>query len=120
MRVARRSLLSAGLLACAAPVRADRPVHDGAGRSALVPRVIRRVFPAGPPAAILLYTLAPDLMAGWSARVPGPHNAPFLLPEAVALPDVCRLTGRDNTANMEAILRHRPDPLLDYGAVAPT
>lgn len=120
MRVARRCLLSAGLLACAAPVRADRPVRDAAGRSALVPRVIRRVLPAGPPAAILLYTLAPDLMAGWSARVPGPHDAPFLLPEAVALPDVGRLTGRDNTANMEAILRHRPDLVLDYGAVAPT
>jgi iron complex transport system substrate-binding protein len=40
-------------------------------------------------------------------------------PTAAALPEVGRLTGRDNTANLEAVLAARPDLVLDYGSVAP-
>ena len=40
-------------------------------------------------------------------------------PAAAALPEVGRLTGRDNTANLEAVLAQRPDLVLDYGSVAP-
>jgi iron complex transport system substrate-binding protein len=42
-----------------------------------------------------------------------------MLPEAAALPEIGRLTGRDNTANIEAVLRQRPDLVLDYGSVRP-
>jgi iron complex transport system substrate-binding protein len=40
-------------------------VTDAAGRAVTIPDKVTRVFPAGPPAAILLYTLAPDLLLGW-------------------------------------------------------
>ena len=42
-----------------------RPATDDAGRTVSVPANINRVMAAGPPASILLYTLAPELMAGW-------------------------------------------------------
>ena len=36
------------------------------------------------------------------------------------MPEVGRLTGRDNTANVEAVLAQRPDLILDYGSVGTT
>jgi len=115
----RRALLAAPSLLLAWPARAAREVADATGRRIAVPDRIARIFPAGPPAAILTYTLAPDLLAGWPARPPRPNEAAFMDPAAAALPEVGRLTGRDNTANLEAVLAARPDLVLDYGSVAP-
>ncbi|MGX9961694.1 ABC transporter substrate-binding protein [Roseomonas sp. F4] len=116
----RRALIGAALAGLAKPARAERLVADATTRRIAVPDRITRVLPAGPPAAILLYTLAPDLLAGWPARPPSPAEAAFLEPRAAALPQIGRLTGRDNTANLEAVLAQRPDLVLDYGAVGPT
>ncbi|MCU0985230.1 MAG: ABC transporter substrate-binding protein [Acetobacteraceae bacterium] len=115
----RRALLAAPALLAGAEARAARTVTDATGRSITVPETVTRVFPAGPPAAILLYTLAPELLAGWPARPPRPAEAAFMLPEAAALPEIGRLTGRDNTANVEAVLSQRPDLVFDYGSIRP-
>lgn len=120
--LARRPLLAA-LAALAVPARAQtgaREVRDAAGRVAILPARITRVFPAGPPASILIWSLAPDLLAGWPGRGLRPAELAFMAPEAAALPTLGRLTGRDNTANMEAVLAQRPDLVLDYGSIAPT
>jgi hypothetical protein len=60
----RRSFLTLSILcwSCAALAGA---VVDATGRSVDVPAQIARVLPAGPPAAILLSALAPELMLGW-------------------------------------------------------
>jgi len=77
------------------------------------------VFPAGPPAAILLYTLAPELLLGWP-RANSAEEREFLLPDVGARPEVGRLTGRGNTANLESVIALRPDLILDVGYVDPT
>ncbi len=113
-------VLSASMLSGQAGAQTTgRTVRDGAGRSVPLPGPIGRVLPAGPPASILLWSLAPDLMTGWVRR-PSPAELAFLPPEAAALPEVGRLTGRDNTANVEAVLAQRPDLVLDYGSVGVT
>jgi iron complex transport system substrate-binding protein len=62
----RRALLLGASAALAAPRTGHAAiVTDAAGRAVPVPDKVARVFPAGPPAAILLYTLAPDLLLGW-------------------------------------------------------
>ena len=100
---------------------AQAPFLDDAGRAVALPGgPVRRVHAAGPPAAILLHALAPDLLTGWPARPPSPAEAAFLPEASAKLPEVGRLTGRDNTANLEALLRERPDLVLDYGSVRPT
>jgi iron complex transport system substrate-binding protein len=94
-------------------------VTDGAGRSVAVPARVERVFPAGPPAAIMLYTVAPDLLLGWP-RANRPEEREFLLPDIGGRPEVGRITGRGNTANLEVVLALKPDLILDIGSVNAT
>ena len=91
-------------------------VVDATGRGVEVPEHIARVLPAGPPAAVLLAALAPDLMLGWTSPVSDDARA-LLAPEAARLPQVPRLTGRDDVA--DKIVALKPDLILDYGTVAP-
>jgi iron complex transport system substrate-binding protein len=94
-------------------------VTDAAGRAVPVPAKVTRVFPAGPPAAILLYTLAPDLLLGWP-RANRPEELQYLLPDIGRRPEIGRITGRGNTANLEVALALKPDLILDVGSTRPT
>lgn len=117
--IGRRSFL-AGLAAPALARRAwAQSVTDGAGRTIAIPSRVERILPAGPPASILVYVLAPDLLAGWTRR-PTPEEAAFLLPDIAARPEVGRITGRGNTANLELVLSARPDLIVDSGSVRRT
>jgi iron complex transport system substrate-binding protein len=116
-----RRTFSAALLAALTWPRMARAasVTDATGRAIEIPSRVTRVFPAGPPAAILLYTLAPDLLIGWP-RANRAEEREFLLPDIGARPEVGRLTGRGNTANLELVLALKPDLILDVGSVAAT
>jgi iron complex transport system substrate-binding protein len=94
-------------------------VTDATGRALKIPEKVTRVFPAGPPAAILLYTLAPDLLIGWP-RANRPEEREFLLPDIGARPEVGRITGRGNTANLETVIALKPDLILDVGSTSQT
>jgi iron complex transport system substrate-binding protein len=116
----RRTLLtglSASLLAPRAASAAT--VKDATGRAIQIPERVQRVFPAGPPAAILLYTLAPDLLIGWP-RANRPEECEFMMPSVCTRAEVGRITGRGNTANVEHVLALKPDLILDIGSTAPT
>ena len=120
IKLDRRALL-AGAAALATTSRATQAeaIRDGAGRSVTAPATIARVFPAGPPAAILLYTLAPDLLLGWP-RANRPEERAFLLPDIGSRPELGRITGRGNTANLEAVLTLQPNLIVDVGATTDT
>jgi iron complex transport system substrate-binding protein len=117
MRLDRRTFLGglSALLLSPADGQAAT-VTDSAGRIVPVPGSVARVFPAGPPAAITLYTVAPDLLLGWP-RANRPDEREFLDPRIGARPEVGRITGRGNTANLEAVLALKPDLILDVGVV---
>jgi ABC-type Fe3+-hydroxamate transport system substrate-binding protein len=95
------------------------PVIDLAGRRVEIPDRISRVLAAGPPASILLYTLAPEKMIGW-VRTPSSAEKAFLLDSVRELPEYGRLTGRGGTANLEDVLKFKPDLIIDIGSVGPT
>ncbi|MEJ2376397.1 MAG: iron ABC transporter substrate-binding protein [Pseudolabrys sp.] len=120
MPLTRRMFIAASAAALAAPRLAHAAgVSDATGRTLSIPAKVTRVFPAGPPAAILLYTLAPDLLLGW----PRPNRAEecaYLLPKVCTRPTVGRLTGRGNTANLEVVLALKPDLILDVGSTRAT
>jgi iron complex transport system substrate-binding protein len=98
---------------------ASRTVADSAGRHVKIPGKISRVIAAGPPASVLLYTLAPEKMVGW-VRAPRPSEKAFLSEKVRDLPEYGRLTGRGGTANLETILKFKPDLIVDSGSIRPT
>jgi iron complex transport system substrate-binding protein len=120
MGVTRRTFLaSASAAILTPPVARAAAVNDDTGRTLQVPPNVARVFPAGPPAAILLYTLAPDLLLGWP-RANRPEECAFMLPDICAKPEVGRITGRGNTANLETVIALKPDLILDVGSTRET
>lgn len=120
MSLTRRTFLAATAASFAiARFARAAAVTDATGRTLQVPANVARVFPAGPPAAILLYTLAPDLLLGWP-RANRPEECAYLLPDICARGEVGRLTGRGNTANLESVLALKPDLILDVGSTSTT
>jgi iron complex transport system substrate-binding protein len=122
--VRRRDLLSlsAGAiagLAFAPPIAQAKPFTDSARRRVDLPDEIRRVFPAGPPASVTLFTVAPEKMIGWT-RAPTPDARPFLPTRYADLPEIGRLTGRGNTVNLESVVQLAPDLVLDVGSTNAT
>jgi iron complex transport system substrate-binding protein len=101
----------------ARPVTAAE-IEDATGRKT-IPDKVERVMAAGPPASVVLYVLAPEKMIGWTAA-PRPNEKPLLKPEVRDLPELGRLTGRGDTANVEVVLKAKPDLILDFGTVNPT
>src|SRR5215813_11991638 len=90
---------SAALLACALAVASAvhasaRTVTDAAGRTVEVPDRIEHVLAAGPPAAVVLYTLAPEKLVGW-VRDLNAQEAEFIAPAYRRLPVIGRITGKE-------------------------
>jgi iron complex transport system substrate-binding protein len=115
----RNFLVAAGMLLALVGTAEARPFTDAGGRIVEIPDTITRVLPAGPPAAVLVYSVSPDALAGW-INEPSAKAKPFLLPDAATLPAYGRLTGKGGTANMEAVLAAKPDIIIDVGTVNDT
>ena len=91
-------------------------MHDATARLVQIPDHPTRVLPAGPPAAVLLGALAPDLLMGWPYPL-SPETRAWL-PDAInVLPTVPMLTGRQDVIYQVAALG--PDLILDFGTVSP-
>jgi iron complex transport system substrate-binding protein len=121
VRSASVALLLAGVLTAIATVAVDASqfVVDSTGRRVEIPDRIARVQPAGPPATVLIYALAPEKLIGW-VRKPREAELAYLSPVVRNLPEVGRLTGRGDTANVEAVMAAKPDVIIDFGSVTPT
>src|SRR5262245_34454347 len=111
-------LLLALLPAVALPANAQA-IADGAGRKVAVPEKVERVYAAGPPASMLVFAIAPDKLVGWT-RAFRADEAAFVAPKYGALPELGRLTGRGNTANVEVLLNARVELVVDAGSTAET
>ncbi|WP_037256134.1 iron ABC transporter substrate-binding protein [Rhodovibrio salinarum] len=109
-------LLATGAFAATAAGAQQRNFTDDAGRTVQLPGQVDSVYPTGHPASILLYTLAPETLAGWTRTLPSDMQG--LMPARYQeLPVIGRLSGRGDTANLERVLTLAPDVLFDYGAV---
>lgn len=95
------------------------PLWPGAAPARQAQRRPARTFAAGPPAAALVYALAPDALVGWPSALDA-EAAALLGPRARALPVVGRLAGRASTVSSETLLRLAPDLILDVGSTDAT
>jgi iron complex transport system substrate-binding protein len=113
------ALAAVALCAAAFVAWGQTRITDATGRSVAVPARVERMYAAGPPASVLLLALAPQKMVGWT-RAPRPDEAAYLPDSVVRLPELGRLTGRGNTANVEVVMREKPDLILDVGSTSAT
>jgi iron complex transport system substrate-binding protein len=89
---------------------------DDANREVPLPVRVSRVFAAGAPAEVLLYTLVPDMLVGRN-RVPEGEAVEYF-PAAYRTPVFIRqLPEVDNPAADAELLALRPDMYVDYGTV---
>lgn len=120
----RLALATLAALTLALPANAQSPaqsrtITDSAGRVVELPEQVGSVFAAGPPAAILLYIMAPDRMLGWP-RANRADEREFLAQPYADLPELGTLTGQGGEANLERMLALQPDLILDFGSVRDT
>lgn len=113
------AVLIAALVGPADANAQTRAFIDSAGRKVMVPATVNRVFASGPPASIAVYALAPDKLIGWVREIRRAERE-YLNEKYVDLPAHGRLTGRGNTANVETVVRLKPDLIVDVGSVDAT
>jgi iron complex transport system substrate-binding protein len=89
---------------------------DSAGRTVRLPQSIKRIIPAGPPAEVLLYSLAPETLAGLIEPWTDVQKQAGI--EKVRdLPNIPRITRREGDLDIEAIRALRGDIIIDYGTI---
>jgi iron complex transport system substrate-binding protein len=98
---------------------AQSPAVDASGREIRPPGKVERVYAAGPPASLLVFAIAPHKLAGWT-RAMRANEAPFFPEPYARLPELGRLTGRGNTANVEVVLDAKADLIVDVGSTGAT
>lgn len=118
MRFLLRTVVALMVVAavCASPAVAEptRAFTDMAGRTVQVPTKIRKVYCMGPPCQVILYTLAPDLLAGWNYAADR-GEAEMLIEPYRHLPVLGGWFGKSNTGNLEEIVKAKPDVLISIG-----
>ena len=95
---------------------AQTAFKDDAGRSVVLPTKVDRVFAAGAPAKILLYTLVPEKLAGRNNQ-PAAGALPFMPPEYRALRQIVNLPDRDDPKYDAELLALDVDVYIDYGTI---
>jgi iron complex transport system substrate-binding protein len=89
---------------------------DDAKREVQLPSRVSRVFAAGAPAEVLLYTLVPDMLVGRN-RVPEGDAIEFFPPVYRNPVFIKQLPEVDNPAADAELLALKPDVYVDYGTV---
>lgn len=110
------SCFGIALAALPTHVGASTRFVDDAQRKVDLPKKISRVFAAGAPAEVLLYTLAPEKMVGRN-HMPSVAALEFTPSELKSPVQIMRLPNADNDKNDAELLALKPDVYVDYGDV---
>jgi iron complex transport system substrate-binding protein len=85
-----------------------------AGRTVMVPAKIHKVLGMSPVATVLIYTLAPETLAGWNYQ-PDPDELAMIEEPYRNLPVLGGWFGKNITGNLEEIVKAHPDVLISMG-----
>jgi iron complex transport system substrate-binding protein len=91
---------------------------DSAERYVVVPDRVGRVMAANQSAAILVYVLAPEKLAGWSEMLPRSRQA-YLPAKFARLPVLGPLIRPNPQEAVQLVARTHPDLIIESGAVSP-
>lgn len=103
-----RFVLTVVLLLSLASGGSARTITDMAGRRVAVPDRIERAVALSPPATYLLYSVAPDLVAGLNFPLQGSEKE-YTVERFKKLPVIGGMVGEGKTINLELLLKIRPD-----------
>jgi len=92
----------------------QRALVDMAGRTVIVPKQIHKVLAMSPVGTILVYTLSPELLAGWNTQLT-PEELAFIPEPYKSLPVLGGWYGKNNTGNLEVIMKAHPDVMISMG-----
>ena len=113
-----RKLLIAVMILAAASVSAV-PFTDSLGRTVELPDRIERIVPSGNLAQMVLYSLAPERIAGWSSKLSGSAEE-YFIQDTVTLPVFGTFYGKKANLNKEALMAAFPDVVIDMGEIKGT
>lgn len=88
--------------------------RDSCGREVELPRNITRVAPSGSIAQMILYTVAPDTLVGWSNN-PGGVVLSYFPEKYRDMPVFGQFYGKNISLNYETLIAARPDVIIDMG-----
>jgi iron complex transport system substrate-binding protein len=109
-----RWMLAVAALLAAGAARAET-FTDSAGRSVELPGQVIKVLAAGPPASVMLYTLVPEKLMGWTGT-PSSEALAYLPARFRGLRTQMRITGR-SPASAEEIKALGANLIVDFGTV---
>ncbi|MBL8628043.1 MAG: ABC transporter substrate-binding protein [Rhodospirillaceae bacterium] len=114
--VGRRWFWILGVALWTQAVHAQIAVTDAYGRAVTLPAPAARIAPAGPPAEVLAYVVAPDLLAGWARKQPE-STLRWVDDRSKTLPVMGHLTGWEGEPDYSVWKNAKVDLFLDYGSV---
>lgn len=91
-------------------------ITDMTQRNVKIPASIKKVYATSPIGTITLYTLAPDMLTGWNYKLT-PEEKKYILKEYHDLPVLGGWFGKNNTGNMEDIIKAKPDIIINMGPI---
>ncbi|MHC1713480.1 MAG: ABC transporter substrate-binding protein [Solidesulfovibrio sp.] len=110
-------VLTSALLLVAVPTLAET-ITDMAGRTVAVPDAPKRVYALSPPDSLLVYAVAPCLLAGWNYPLPA-ETVGFLAPCAQKLPILGGFFSKDATPDKAALTTVAPDLVIGGSMAKP-
>jgi iron complex transport system substrate-binding protein len=114
----RRWLALAVVALLAAGAARAETFTDSAGRTVELPAQVIKVLAAGPPASVMLYTLVPEKLMGWT-RAPDAEALAYLPARFRGLKAQMRLTGH-TPADPAAVKALGANLIVDFGTVNPS
>ena len=84
------------------------------------PGSIKRIISAGPPADVVLLSLAPEKLLGISSHNLTDEQKQYLPQRIRQLPNTGRIAGRGSTFPLEKVIALKPDVIIDIGALGGT
>lgn len=93
---------------------AEQTIEDSTGRSVTFAAAPTKIAPSGTLAQLMLYTIAPERLVGWSKK-PSEGQAKFMPESLKDLPEFGQFYGKNVTLNMEALVAAAPQVIIDLG-----
>ena len=107
---------SASASASASAKDGTQTFTDSPGRAVDLPADLQRVAPSGSMAQIILYTLAPDKLVGWTSN-PSKSMKQYFDAKYTDLPTFGTFYGKNADLNTEALIAADPQVVIDMGEI---